>query len=65
MVLLLDLEDYKSLPTKVVKAILFFGSIDVLVNNEGIHPDRFAKLILKAIKNQKEEVYIVRAKEKN
>lgn len=30
----------------------------------GIHPDRFAKLMLKAIKNKKEEVYIAGAKEK-
>ena len=30
----------------------------------GIHPDRFAKLMLKAIKNKREEVYIAGAKEK-
>ncbi|MFY7671214.1 SDR family oxidoreductase [Tenacibaculum sp. MEBiC06402] len=30
----------------------------------GIHPDRFAKLMIKAITNQKEEVYIAGAKEK-
>ena len=30
----------------------------------GIHPDRFARLMVKAIKNKKEEVYIAGAKEK-
>ncbi len=30
----------------------------------GIHPDRFAKLMIKAIKNKREEVYIAGAKEK-
>ncbi|WGH74913.1 SDR family oxidoreductase [Tenacibaculum tangerinum] len=30
----------------------------------GIHPDRFAELMLKAIKNRKQEVYIAGAKEK-
>ncbi|CAM1351051.1 SDR family oxidoreductase [Tenacibaculum insulae] len=30
----------------------------------GIHPDRFAKLMLRAIKNKREEVYIAGAKEK-
>jgi len=30
----------------------------------GIHPDRFASLMLRAISKQKEEVYIAGAKEK-
>ncbi|MDO6674343.1 SDR family oxidoreductase [Tenacibaculum sp. 1_MG-2023] len=36
MVLPLDLEDYKNLTDKVTKAVSFFGSIDVLVNNGGL-----------------------------
>ena len=36
MVLPLDLEDYENLTDKVTKAVSFFGSIDVLVNNGGI-----------------------------
>lgn len=35
MVLPLDLEDYENLTDKVTKAVSFFGSIDVLVNNGG------------------------------
>ncbi|REH56070.1 short subunit dehydrogenase [Tenacibaculum gallaicum] len=36
MVLPLDLEDYEKLTDKVTKAVSFFGSIDVLVNNGGL-----------------------------
>lgn len=39
------------------------NSMDAATAN-GIHPDRFAKLMLKAIKNKREEVYIAGAKEK-
>lgn len=39
------------------------NSMDTATAN-GIHPDRFAKLMLRAIKNKREEVYISGAKEK-
>ncbi|KGL62517.1 SDR family oxidoreductase [Polaribacter sp. Hel1_85] len=39
------------------------GKMDVATEN-GIQPDRFAKLMAKAIKNKKEEVYISGVKEK-
>lgn len=39
------------------------NSMDSATAN-GIHPDRFATLMLKAIKNKREEVYIAGAKEK-
>jgi short-subunit dehydrogenase len=39
------------------------GKMDVATEN-GIHPDHFAKLMAKAIRNKKEEVYIAGAKEK-
>ena len=35
-----------------------------LATANGIHPDKFAKLMLKAIKNKREEVYIAGTKEK-
>lgn len=35
-VLPLDLEDYESLPEKVVEALRLFGDIDILINNGGI-----------------------------
>ncbi len=39
------------------------NKMDIATAN-GIHPDRFAKLMVKAIKNKREEVYIAGAKEK-
>ncbi|ARV15855.1 SDR family oxidoreductase [Polaribacter sp. SA4-12] len=39
------------------------GKMDVATEN-GIHPDHFAKLMAKAIRKKKEEVYIAGAKEK-
>lgn len=39
----LDLEDYNSLPSKVTKALSFFGTVDILFNNGGISQRSFAK----------------------